>query len=189
CGEYVALALESVRDVLVNLRARASHGGAVAAEDGDETRQCAVAFERREVFAHASLRRVYEHRAEADDVVAREERARALLVKREVAARVAGRVHRAKEQARVAFEFDCVSVFDKAFNADDAAQGFRGQTVRGDSHVSAELFAQTFDSADVVGVLVRQNNLTQDAPLGNQSTDELGERGLLVFVWRAGVND
>src|SRR5437763_860586 len=166
-GEYVALALEAVRDVLVNLRARASHGGAVAAEERDDARQGSVAFERREIVAHAPFLRVYEHRAEADDVVAREERARALLVEREVAACVTGRVHRAQGEMRVAFEFDCVSVFDEAFDADDAAQRFRGQTVRGDFHVSAERRAQTFDSSDVIGVSVRQDSLARGAPLGD----------------------
>ncbi len=125
----------------------------------------------------------------AYDVVARQERARALVVEGEVPARVAGRVHRAQAYGRVAREVDTVAFLDKAVDADSAFQLFRGQAMRGDAHVPAELFAEALTASDVIGVMVRQDDLAQTSVRGEKLSDELGERVLLVLVGRAGVDD
>lgn len=187
--EHFTLAHETVLDVLLYLRKGARDRWAVSAEERDEARQGSIAFERREVVAHAALVGVYEHGAHSDDVVACEQRARVLVIKRQVAARVTGRVHRAERNGKVAFKLDDVAVFDEAVNSNTSLQLFGGQTMRRDLHIATELFAKTLDATDVVGVMVREDYLTQSAAFVRKLSDELLERVLLVFVRRAGVYD
>src|ERR1044072_2222827 len=104
-----------------------------------------------------------------------------------MSARVAGRVHRAQVDGRVAFEFDAFAVLDETVYADFSFQSLSGQTVRGD--VQPELFAQSFDAADVVWGVVRQDSLARPSALRLKLFDELAQPLLLVLVGRAGIDD
>src|ERR1044072_5897908 len=104
-----------------------------------------------------------------------------------MSASVAGRVHRAQVDGRVAFEFDAFAVLDETVYADFSFQSLSGQTVLCD--VQPELFARSFDAADVVCVVVRQDYLARPSALRLKLFDELAQRLLLVLVRRAGVDD
>jgi hypothetical protein len=106
-----------------------------------------------------------------------------------VAARVAGRAHHAKREGRLAREFDHVAVLDEAINANRVAERVGRQPVRRDPHATAEVRAQGLDARDVIGMVVSQDDLAQSPPPRDEIIDARGERGLLVLVGRAGIDD
>jgi hypothetical protein len=147
----------------------------------------ARARERREVVDHVPLGRVDDDAPEADDQVAGEERARALLEEAQVAARMAGREDGAKRDVGRTFEAEELAVLDEAVDADRAFERLGRHAVCGDR--DAEPRAQVLDASYVIGVQVRDDDLAHAAPLGGERVEELVERGLLVLVGRARVDD
>ena len=135
---------------------------AVRAEEHCQVGESAQAFERAEVVSHVAFGRVNEHGAEAHHVVARDERARPLLVEAEVAARVARRVQRAQGEpaARPSSSITSPSSISRSTRIVPAS-AFGRQAVRGDARAPAEMFDERVDSADVIRMKVRQDDFAQ----------------------------
>jgi hypothetical protein len=137
-----------------------------------------------DVGAHVAFGRIDDHGAgAARNVIAGEERARALVEEAHVPAGVAGRVERAQAPVpHAGRERDLLAVLERAVEPDET----RVVGVRGDRHAVA--LAHRLDAAGVVGVVVREEHELELAPVGAQRFDQRKQRIELRGLAAAGID-
>src|SRR5688500_19931036 len=86
----------------------------------------------------------------------------------------------------LAFERDDVAVFNKTIHV-NVAQHCGGFSVRRHGNSSSEMRFQRVHAANVIGMEMCDDDLAHAPAFGDHFIDALGERLLLVFIWRTRV--
>ena len=94
-------------------------------------------------------------------------------------ARVTGSVHCPQLKLRVTVERDDLAVFDISI---DFIENLRGLFVRRYGNVAAEMRLQCIHSANVIRMMVRENDLAHLPARGNHLVNAFGKGLLLVFI-------
>src|SRR6266404_3400275 len=164
-------ALPAMGDVLVDLLVRISDRRTMSAEQDREIRQRSHSLERIQIVAHVSVLRVDQDRAEADNVVAGNQRACSFIVKAELSASMSGREHRAQFDLRLVLQFQYLTIFYASIDAELISQRVRSQTMRCDGNAGSlrrrQVIVESINAGDVVRMSVRQNDFPYYSSFGD----------------------